>query len=174
MLKLHIDQFRLPQVHNIHLFEEDTDLEDLRSFLVKTAEALNFHLVILEGQAITSRRDLLTRLGHAYQFPKYSGENYERLSWDGANDWLGDLMWLTSPEQTATPVAGFILLYLNPLTLFSADPVEFALFLDVAGYAAEYHREDHDMPFHIFVGPTNNRMFSLTNLLRIREHFNYL
>lgn len=108
MLKLHIDQFCLPQVHNIHLFNEETDLEKVRSSLSKTAQALNFHLAILEGQEITSHRDLLVWLAQTYQFPKHSDENYERLSWDVANDWLGSLGWMTNPEETSIPVGGFI------------------------------------------------------------------
>ncbi len=153
----------------IHLYLEGTSSEVVDAEIRETAQALGYHLAILNGDPIKDKRALLRELGSIYDFPKLTDTDYERLNWDSAADWLDDLMWLTGwPDESNVP--GFLLLYREPLSLFDVDAVDFAIFLDIVATAAAVHREA-GLPFHMLVGPLSHKAISLVSVLKTEYDF---
>ncbi|HEX8218169.1 MAG TPA: barstar family protein [Chloroflexia bacterium] len=158
-----LEHFRSQEGPAIHLYLEGASSAAIEAVVRETSLELGYHFVVLDGEQIPDEPTLLRELARAYDFPKYYGDNYERLGWDGANDWLGDLTWLTG-RPNAHKVPGFLLLFREPLPFFKADATDFALFLRIVDDAAAVHRET-GVSFHMLVGPLSHKAESLISLV---------
>lgn len=168
-MNISIEQFRQPSKRNIYLFYEHDTPVTIPASVARIAQELHYHLATIQGQHVRSRRDLLAALARGFNFPTYSGPQYERLSWDGASDLLGDLSWLS---DTSDRVQGFMLLYLQPTPLIATAATDFALFLDIFSTESQRHIED-DTPFYLLLGPVDRRADIFIRTLRAADHIVY-
>jgi hypothetical protein len=152
---------------NIHFFFEQSSTDSVIVAAEQAARKSGHHIALLQGEQITSIREALFQLAVNYDFPKYAGDLYEGLSLDGANDWLGDLSWLSDKEEAPK---GYLLIYRSPLTFLRSDLANFIMFLDLIGLAVQYHQQQ-GTPFHIVVGPLSIDVWPLLTCLRIVEHY---
>jgi hypothetical protein len=163
-----VEHFRLPSDRHLHVFLEDSEVDQVHSSIVTAAAELGFHLAVLDGRAISDRSALLLALAHSYKFPDFGKDDYARMGWDSVNDFLGDLMWLTGWPRDMNRSRGFLLLYLAPLPLFNNDAAEYAMLLDVASNAAMSLKKEN-IPFHIVLGPLNHRALLLIQMLKVGD-----
>lgn len=168
-MDLTIEHFSSANNQFIHLFLEGTDISGLVLRVKDAAVALGFHLATLEGEGIGDQDRLLVALARAYQFPTESGPDYALLNWNGASDWMSDLTWLTGWPRERDVIKGFLLLYTQPMVLFSEDPVEFALFLSVMVDVAQSFQKEN-LPFHFVIGPLSYKALEFIQLLKASEH----
>ena len=160
------EHFLSPGGRNIHILPTGRNIstDAVETELWAIASKLNMYFALLEGSGIENKRDLLARLEELYQFPR---RNPDRPNWDSANDWLGDLSWITGwPDHKN--VNGFILLYDNPTRLFHSDPVALAIFMNIVASAIVSFKEE-GLAFNLVIGALENEAIPFIHVLKASD-----
>lgn len=145
----------------IHVFFNPDQVDNLRLGLADAFRDFGIHVAVIDCTQLYSIADFVSAIEQAYSFPTHSRG---RVNWDSFNDWISDLSWLEPPK-------GFILVILNPKTVFGDDPVEFGVFLDVFSETSKNRAETNDIPFHMVLGPIDFRFERFIHVLKASDSF---
>jgi hypothetical protein len=125
-----VKELAKPSAHGLH-FQETVDTTALRVEL----ELLGVVVLTVELSGVDSKETLLARLGEAFRFPEYSGQN-----WDAFEESVRDLSWV--------PAKGYVLVAMNAEGFWRKTPrLGGALVESWVFCAQEWQRES--IPFHI-------------------------
>lgn len=99
---------------------------------------------------VRGKQEFLDAIARDLAFPEWFGSN-----WDALEDCLTDLAWCVA--------SGYVLILENAGGLAAADPEVFETALEVLDAAAEYWY-DEDVPFWVFVGGVDYKLFDIPAL----------
>lgn len=105
--------------------------------IIRQAEAHGWRVHRLEGRAIGSKADLLSRAAETLRFPAYFGHN-----WDAFEECLNDMSW--------APGGPALLLFDHAGRFAAAEPEQFAVALEILA-AAVANRQDGPAPLAVLV-----------------------